>query len=107
MPENDLLNNPLAIVGDADIVSGFKALGFKVYPVIPGDDLSKVFERVVSENAGVCLVQEDVYTAGKNEIQVYQSMPLPIFIPFAKTGEIALLDELVKGVKLRATGTLK
>ena len=105
MPESLTLEKPLAIVGDEDVVMGFKALGFKVYPVKEPQEVGAVLNEIVSEKVAVCLVQDNIYRLAKDRINSYRNLTLPIFIPFNKFSEMALLDNLVRDIRLRATGT--
>lgn len=123
MPEEVHLERPFAIVGDEDVVLGFHALGFKVYPVrnLAQDskliiskgvnvikeleEFSKVLDEAVSQEPAVCLVQDNIYRALEDQINSYKNLALPIFIPFTKDAKTALLDQIVKDIRLRATGT--
>jgi len=105
MPEQTPLGKPLAIIGEEDLVSGFRALGFSVYPVTGPEEFSKALVEALDSKPAICLVQDTVYRQQKERIDVYRSAALPVFIPFAKNGEVPLLEEMVKGIRLRATGT--
>ncbi len=104
MPESLSLENPFIIVGDEDVISGFAALGFKVYALRQG--FNAIMEEVMRDNAAVCLVQDDVYRANKTEIEKYNNLPLPVFIPFSKDLKSDLLDSAVKDIRRRATGKI-
>ncbi|MDD5004986.1 MAG: V-type ATP synthase subunit F [Candidatus Omnitrophica bacterium] len=99
------LEKKLAIAGHEDIVTGFKALGFNVYPVKEAEDFKKALEEIVQQNSAVCLVQDDIYRAAEAEINNYKHLAFPIFIPFAKDFKMNSLDTIVKDLRLRATGT--
>jgi vacuolar-type H+-ATPase subunit F/Vma7 len=86
----------LAIVGDEDIAAPFRALGFET--------LSSLAEAV-KKNYAVCLVQDNIYKAEKIFISNYRNSYTPVFIPFSRDGSTALLDTLLKDIRLRATGT--
>jgi len=105
MPEEKYLNKTLAVVGDEDVVLGFRALGFKVYPVSEIAESKATLEKIVQEKCAVCLIQESVYLAAEEEINKYKNLPLPIFIPFSKTSQTDLLKKTVRDIRLRATGT--
>jgi vacuolar-type H+-ATPase subunit F/Vma7 len=106
MPEESAIDNAIAIVGDEDIVIGFKAMGFKVYPVrVPQDALGALEEVVGSKNA-VCLVQDDIYQSTVEQINLYKTLPLPVFIPFSRKAQENLLQDMVREIKLRASGTV-
>jgi vacuolar-type H+-ATPase subunit F/Vma7 len=104
MPEELSLDNPLAIVGEEDIVSGFRGLGFKVYVVNEQQALKSILPEIIENKIGICLVQDEIYSAGENEINSYKNLALPVFIPFSKTIQTDLLDGIIKKIRLRATG---
>lgn len=105
MPSEAHLEKPFAIVGDEDVVLGFRALGFKVYAIKELEEFSKVLDEVVSQGPAVCLVQDNIYRALEDQINSYKNLALLIFIPFTKDAKTALLDQIVKDIRLRATGT--
>jgi vacuolar-type H+-ATPase subunit F/Vma7 len=125
MPKEISNMRPLAVIGDEDAIMGFGALGFNVYPVKDSENYPLVFEEAMKEGVAICLIQENVYRALMPQINAYRNFALPIFIPFAQletrwikekdkkslagfaqTAKLDLLDEIIKGVKLRATGVL-
>ena len=123
MPESAHLEKPLAIIGEEDAVLGFQALGFKVYPVrnltqatkadisngvYPVKDpqeFKAALDEVMVLRPAVCLVQDNIYRAQEAQINAYKNLAVPVFIPFTKDAKTNLLDELVKGIRLKATGT--
>ena len=104
MPENNDPDNLLAIIGDEDRVLGFRALGFTVYPVEDRGGCIRALEAVAHKKAAICLVQDTFYRMAEEEIDGYRKMPLSIFIPFGATERTSLLDEMVRGIRLKATG---
>lgn len=104
MPESLSQESPLAIVGDEDVVTGFSALGFKVYAIKEQPEFKPVLEKVVRQKSAVCLVQENFYLAAQDEINNYKNLPFPVFIPFSKTLKVDLLENIVKDIRLKATG---
>lgn len=104
MPDELFSEKTLAIIGDEDIVLGFKALGFKVYPLKEPLEFKIILEDILKNKTAVCLVQDNIYSFAQDEINNYRSLPLPIFIPFAKTAPTDLLDKIIKDIRLKATG---
>jgi len=104
MPDVLVLANALAVVGDEDVVLGFGGLGFKSYAIKEGRELKIAIEEVIKEKVAVCLVQDNFYQAGKEEINYYRSFAMPIFVPFAKDLKTDLLDSLLKNIRIKATG---
>lgn len=99
-------DSPIAVVGEGDVVEGFKALGFSVYPAKDGAGCAEILEGILKRKAAVCLVQDTFYKAASDVIAGSRRLPNPVFIPFSKSGRMELLDELVKSIRLRATGAL-
>lgn len=105
MPESVSLEKPLVIIGDEDVVVGFQALGFKAYAVKEPQEFKLALDEIIKEASAVCLVQDELYRAQEDQINSYKKLPLPIFIPFAKDTKNALLESIIKDIRLRATGT--
>jgi len=106
MPDEFLLDNPLAIVGDEDAVLGFQGLGFKIYSVTDSMGFKAALDDIIENKVGICLVQDNIYRAGQEHIDTFKNLAFPIFIPFSKTAQNNLLQNLVRDIRLRATGAL-
>ncbi|MDD5668552.1 MAG: V-type ATP synthase subunit F [Candidatus Omnitrophica bacterium] len=106
MPEPALEQKPLVIIGKKDSVSGFSALGFKVYAVEESKEFKELLGEIVGSKPSICLVEEEVYLNSQEEIKAYKNLPLPIFLPFSSRGSSKALKDLVKDIRLRATGTI-
>lgn len=105
MPEETLLENPFVVIGDEDIVTGLRALGFKTYALKDSADFKSVLDEIARSNTAVCLVQDDIYESHKGEIDIYKNIPLPAFIPLAlKNLHKDLLTDIVKDIHIKATG---
>lgn len=105
MPEETLLENPLAIIGEEDAVSGFRAFGFKTYSLKTKDEFKSIIDEIARSKIAVCLVEDDIYNLAKEEIDLYKNLPLPVFLPFSrKLLEKDLLNEIVKDIRIKATG---
>lgn len=105
MPESTHLEKPLAIIGEEDTVLGFQALGFKVYPVKDPQEFKTALDEVMALRPAVCLVEDNIYRAQEGQINTYKHLALPIIIPFTRDAKTGLLEELVKGIRLKAIGT--
>lgn len=99
------MENSFVVIGDEDWVSGFKMLRFRVYSLRGAEEFKTILEEVLRDKTAVCLVQDDIYSSAQEQINNYRSLPLPIFIPFSKTGQTDLLDGIIKEIRLKATGT--
>ena len=106
MPEQVISEHPFAIIADEDLGSGFKALGFKVYPVRNTQEQARFLADAVNEKVAVCLVQEDIYHAQEDFINSHRNQALPVFIPFSKDLKHGLLESIIRQARLKATGKL-
>jgi vacuolar-type H+-ATPase subunit F/Vma7 len=100
------LEHPLAIVGDEDVVLGLGALGFKIYPLKIQNEFGAILAEIIQNKTGICLVEENIYQAQEETINNYRNLPLPIFIPFSKSARNDLLENIVKQIRLKATGVI-
>jgi len=105
MPEATSGDKPLVIIGDEDVILGFSALGFKAYALKGPQEFSLTLEEVLRGGCAICLVQDNFYAAVEVQASHFKELALPIFIPFSRQGRIDLLDDIVKDIRLRATGT--
>lgn len=105
MSEKIFLEKPLAILGEEDIILGFRGLGFNTYAVKEPQELRGVLDKILAQRPVVCLVQDNFYSAIEAQINGFKDLMLPILIPFSKQGRIDLLDNILKDIRLRAIGT--
>ncbi|MBM3251697.1 MAG: hypothetical protein FJZ11_02810 [Candidatus Omnitrophica bacterium] len=105
MPE-EILNTKIAVSGDEDVVIGFAALGFSIYPLKTPEDFKSVVDKLIEENIAICLVQDNAYNANIEKINSYRQLSLPVFVPFSKDANSILLDNILKDIRLKATGAL-
>ncbi len=96
--------NALVIIGEEDVVLGFSSMGFKVYALKELNEFKSILDEVINTKAGICLIQDYIYSAYQEHINNYKKLPLPVFIPFSRTAQTGLLDKIVKDIRIRATG---
>ena len=106
MPDQAGPLGPLVIIGKPDVVMGFKALGFAVCASDDDAQSAEYLHATVAAGAAICLVQDTVYQAHHDIIDAYKHLPLPVFIPFSDKDRTALLDQMVRDIRLKATGAL-
>ena len=70
----------IAVIGGADTVMGFKALGLDVFPANGQEEAREVFRRVTRESDGqyaIIYVEENLATYLEHEIARYKDVPSP------------------------------
>lgn len=106
MSENKA-QKPLAILGREEDVSGFRALGFSVYSLSGAESgLAALLGDIAASGAAVCLVEEGIFRSAPAEFDKYRNDPLPVFLPFSAAGGEGVLEEMIKEIRLKATGAL-
>lgn len=105
MPE-ELFNTKIAVAAEEDLALGFEALGFTIYPLKAPKDFNSIIDKIVEDKTAICLVQDNVYNACAEKINSYRQLSLPVFVPFSKDTKSIILDDILKKIRLKATGAL-
>lgn len=95
----------IAVLGDRDSITGFRALGLDVFPAELDDSLSTLFHRLVREEYTIIYITEHYAARLEQEIARYKDSPTPavILIP-GKDGSLGLgMSQLQSSVE-RAVG---
>ena len=96
----------VAIIGDSTSVSGFRPLGFAVFPVREPADARALWAELVSGAYGTVFVTEPVYAALEDLIAQVVDRPLPAVTVIPGAGSAGGVGEakLVRAIE-RALGT--
>jgi V/A-type H+-transporting ATPase subunit F len=100
----------IAVIGGADTVMGFKALGLEVFPVSGADDAKRVLHHLTSadsdEDYAIIYVEENLASSLSAEINRFKNSVTPavILIPGREGSTGQGLTALHDAVK-RAIGT--
>lgn len=70
-----------AAVGDKDSIYGFASLGIDIFPADTGEEGTKILRRLAASDYGVIYITEQLASKMNDEVQKYNSMPLPAVIP--------------------------
>lgn len=95
----------IAVMGDADSVLGFKALGLDVYPVETVDEAKSTIHRLAKESYAVVYLTEQLAVHMNDELARYKDelTPAIILIP-GKEGSLGIGMANVKKSVERAVG---
>ena len=95
----------IAVMGDADSVLGFQALGLEVCPVDGPEEGHLALHRMAKENYAIIYMTEQLAAQIPGEIARYQDDMLPavILIP-GKGGALGLADRALHAAVERAVG---
>ena len=97
----------IAVIGGADCVIGFKALGLDTYAVVNGEEARKVLHEITKprdEEYAIIYMEETVAAEIQNEIRKFDERPSPavILIPGRNgpmgIGQAALNEAIQKAI---------
>lgn len=97
--------NNIAVIGDADFISGFKALGCTLYPIDDKTDVRPVFEQAIEANFPFIFILESYALKIIDLINQYQEKSRPLIIPLPDyRGDLFLSEDLLSQFTIRAVG---
>ena len=98
----------IAVIGGAETVMGFKALGLEAYPVAGSEEARKVLKKLTAEGTdyAIIYIEEALSLQLQSEIDKFKDSPVPaiILIP-GRDGSIGLGQSALKAAVERAVGT--
>ena len=98
----------IAVVGGAETVIGFKALGLEACPVANAEEARETLRRLTrdSEDYAIIYIEENLASQLQREIDRYKDTPKPaiILIP-GREGSLGLGQNALKAAVERAVGS--
>jgi V/A-type H+-transporting ATPase subunit F len=98
----------IAVIGGAETVIGFKALGLEACPVASADQAREVLRHLTrdSEDYAIIYIEENLAAQLKHDIDRYKDSPKPaiILIP-GREGSLGLGQSALKAAVERAVGS--
>ena len=98
----------IAVIGGAETVIGFKALGLEACPVVNAEEAREVLRHLTrdSEDYAIIYIEENLAAELKHDIDRYKDVPKPaiILIP-GREGSLGLGQSALKAAVERAVGS--
>ena len=98
----------IAVIGGAETVIGFKALGLEACPVASADEARETLRRLTreSEDYAIIYLEENLAAELQRDIDRYKDSPKPaiILIP-GREGSLGLGQSALKAAVERAVGS--
>lgn len=98
----------IAVIGGAETVMGFKALGLETYPAADPSEATKILRRLTRDNDdyAIIYIEENLAEKLQHEIDRFKDRPTPavILIP-GREGSIGLGKQALMSAVERAVGT--
>ena len=96
----------VAIVGDAALLFGFRALGIKVFSPANPDEARAVLALLEKEDYGLCLLHESFFGPLKEEREALGRKFSPVVVGFSDTRTASdHLEVMLREMAVRATGS--
>ena len=96
----------MAIVGDAGLLFGFRALGIEVFSPATLDEAREVLARLEAESFGLCLLHERFFGPLKEERDKLGRKFCPVVVGFSDYRTASdHLEVMLKEMAIRATGS--
>ena len=96
----------VAIVGDAGLLFGFRALGLKVFSPASLDEARAVLALLEREHYGLCLLHERFFAPLKEEREAIGRKFSPVIVGFSDYRTVSdHLEVMLKEMAVRATGS--
>jgi len=97
--------NNIAVIGDRDFISGFKALGCVLYPVDDKTDLRAVFNEVIKADFLCIFILESFALKIMDLIEQYKQESRPLIMPLSDfRRDLSLIEDLLSQLTIRAVG---
>ncbi len=98
--------NRIAVIGDADLVFAFRAMGFKVYSPLGKDEARQVLEGLEQEGVALVLIHQK-YLEGLEDLRMKMGKKsFPVVIGFSDHRDVSdHLEAQIRELTVRATGS--
>ena len=97
----------IAVIGGAETVIGFKALGLEAYPAAGAEEAGEILDSLTGENSAVAVIyiEEELAVQLQNKIDRFKNRPVPaiIVIP-GRNGSIGMGLSALNTAVERAVG---
>ena len=98
----------IAVIGGAETVIGFKALGLEACPVANAEEAREVLRHLTrdSEDYAIIYIEENLAAELKHDIDRYKDVPKPaIILSPGREGSLGLGQSALKAAVERAAGS--
>lgn len=96
----------VAIIGDADLVFTFRALGIKVFSPKDLEEARAAMEIIEKENFALCFLQENLLKSLEKEREALVQKFCPVVVGFSDYRKISdYLQRMMREMAIKATGS--
>jgi|OpeIllAssembly_1097287.scaffolds.fasta_scaffold122592_2 vacuolar-type H+-ATPase subunit F/Vma7 len=96
----------MAIIGDADLIFGFRALGMRTFSPRNGEEAKAALAEIVKDEYALCLVHQDWLGAIKEEREEIGRKFCPVILGFSDHRALTdLIERELRAMAVKATGS--
>lgn len=96
----------VAVVGEADMIFAFKALGVKVFSPESLEEAKKIIETLEKENYAICFLHVSLFEPLKEERKALRGKFCPVIVGFSDYRKVTdHLEKMMKDIAIKATGS--
>lgn len=96
----------VAVVGEADIVFAFRAIGVKVFSPQSLEEARKVMETLEKENFALIFLHESLFELLEEEREALREKFCPVVVGFSDHRKITdYLENMMRDLAIKATGS--
>lgn len=98
------MKGKVAVLGGADFVMPFSALGVDTYPVDNAEQIHESADKIVSDRYALVVVAENIAPKVEEIFSAYQDAPIPciVVVPFTTEPAGVATRALGKAIKMAA-----
>ena len=96
----------VAIVGESDLVFGFKALGIRVFSPKNLEEAREILERIDKENFALCFLHESFFEEMEVEREELSKKFCPVVVGYSDYRKVTdYLERMMREMAIKATGS--
>lgn len=96
----------VAVVGDAELVFAFRAMGIKVFSPRAREEAREILETLKQEKFAVCFLHESLFEALKQERETLREEFCPVVLGFSDYRQVSgYLEKMMREIAIKATGS--
>ena len=96
----------VAVIGEKDMIFGFKAMGFKTYSPRHLDEAREILKNLEQENVVLCFLHQSYFKTLQEEREALEKRFVPVVVGFSDYRKITdHLENMMKEMAVKATGS--
>jgi vacuolar-type H+-ATPase subunit F/Vma7 len=96
----------VAVIGNIDLVFGFKAAGIRIFSPKNIEEAGKVLRSLGNEGIALCFLHESFFEPLSEELKILRKKLCPVVVGFSDHRDISdYMRDMMSDMALKATGS--